>query len=575
VKNNILKMKRITLIILLIICNITTKAALNDSIVAYLNFAEKQFRNNVLAATDPTKFARSFDVLKGNVRWVSSSDWTAGFYPGLMWLMYEYTADDFWRTKAMAYTAAMNGQQYTSGDHDIGFKVLYSMGNAWKYTQKDTFSIMMQTGALKFEKIYNPTVGCTRSWFHTPNRVPTAFKPTKFPVIIDNMMNVGLFLKATQITGDNRFRNMALQHASTTAINHIRPDSSTYHVVEYEPLNGTVRWRGTQQGFDHESTWSRGQAWGIYGYTALYNETNNSLMLQTAEKLAKKFIRNIPSDNVVYYDFSLPDTVMLARRWRDVSANAIAASAYIDLYQITSNSLYLSSAENLLIAISAAPYRCTNGTNGNFILTKSTGGKDYYTNEPVNYADYYYVEALLKYAALKNSFVPKKLRPEIKNDLNLRVKANQQLKVTIRMYNATPGVTQLSVQSGLYPTSATYNLNAANNEFSCICTAAGTYNFPITITENGKIYTENLQIVVENATGLHTPYRDSHFVFMYTSGSNQVLIGSAMQPPFMLLNMQGLKLIETSEYSINTASLSPGMYFVGNKTMPFQKIRID
>ena len=553
---------KILLLQLLLMLTFSANAnyVLKDSINSYLNYAEKQFRYNVNANTDITKFVRGYSPTTNALRLVSASDWTSGFYPGIMWLLYDYSGDEFWRNKALVYTNSMNGQQITSGDHDIGFKILGGYGNAYKYMSKDSFASVIVTASKKFEKIYSPIVGCTRSWFHTPSRVPSLFKPTKFPVIIDNMMNIELLAKGTILSNDSRFINIAKQHALTTSVNHIRLDSSTYHIVEYEPTTGISRWRGTQQGYDHETTWSRGQAWGIYGYTMMYRYTNEIEMLKTAKKLAAYFIKNTPEDGIVPYDFNLPTTLTEAQRSKDVSASCIAASAFIELFSFTGDSVYLKQAEKILFVLSKSPYRSSLQSNGNFILTQFTAGRDYNVNESVNYADYYYLETLLKYAQLSNAYEPRKHRPEVKNELNYTCKIGQELSDSIRFYDFDGQNVTCSMDNNLYAGSVNYTV--VNNRITFIFSKTGIYNFPIRISDANHTATETIKITVDAATGISKVNNSDNWKFTYQPSIKLLSVVGDILPPYKIYNLMGCNVLMSLIPEIDVCALSRGLYIL-------------
>ncbi|NDP22048.1 MAG: hypothetical protein GZ091_13335 [Paludibacter sp.] len=553
---------RIFLLQLLLIFSLTAKAnyVLKDSVNSYLNYAEKQFRYNVNQNTDIAKFVRGYAPTTNTLRLVSASDWTSGFYPGIMWLLYDYSGDEFWRNKALVYTNSMNGQQTASGDHDIGFKILGGYGNAYKYMAKDSFASVIITASKKFEKIYNPIVGCTRSWFHTPSRVPTALKPTQFPVIIDNMMNIELLAKGTILSNDPRFLNIARQHALTTSVNHIRSDSSTYHVVEYDPITGMPRWRGTQQGYDHETTWSRGQAWGIYGFTMMYRYTNEIEMLKTAKKLAAYFIKNTPDDGIVLYDFNLPTTLTDVQRTKDVSASCIAASAFVELFNFTSDSLYLKQAEKILFVLSKSPYRSDLQSNGKFILTQSTGGKDYTVNESINYADYYYLEALLRYAKLSNAFEPSKHRPEVKNELNYTCNVGEELSDSIRLYDIDNQNVTCTMATNLFAGSVNYTF--INNRIKFVFSKTGIYNFPIRISDANHTVNETIKITVDASTDISKVNIFDNWKLIYQPSINLLSVVGDILPPYEIYNLMGCKVLMSFTPEIDVRALSRGIYIL-------------
>ena len=246
--------------------------------------------------------------------------WCSGFYPGSLWLVYEYTGDEGIRTLAEKHTAMLDTLQYRTNDHDVGFQLNCSYGNGFRLTGNPEYREILCNGARSLATRFNPVVGCTRSWDHG--------RTWKFPVIIDNMMNLELLLEAAELSGDDSLREVAESHAMTTMKNHYRPDGSSFHLVDYDPGTGEVRGRQTVQGFADWSAWARGQAWGLYGYTMMYQYTGKDVYLAQAEKIADYLIPRLPEDGVPYWDF---DSDLVPDDLRDVSAGAIMASALVRL----------------------------------------------------------------------------------------------------------------------------------------------------------------------------------------------------------------------------------------------------
>jgi unsaturated chondroitin disaccharide hydrolase len=236
---------------------------------------------------------------------------------------------------------------------------------------------------------FDERVGAIRSWDHNRDK-------WQYPVIIDNMMNLEFLFWATKVTGDSTYYKIADAHAETTLANHFREDFSSYHVVDYDTLTGNVVNRHTHQGYAHESAWSRGQAWGLYGYVMCYRETGKVKYLEMAEKIAKLMLEhpNMPEDLVPYWDYDAPE---IPNAPRDASAAAIMASAMFELdnYLPGNDRFYKRTANQVLDNLTAS-YRSDIEGNKGFILDHSTGhlpGK-HEVDVPLVYADYYYLEAL-------------------------------------------------------------------------------------------------------------------------------------------------------------------------------------
>ncbi|MES2060772.1 MAG: glycoside hydrolase family 88 protein [Bacteroidota bacterium] len=326
---------------------------------------------------------------KGELLIVSPKDWCSGFFAGNLWFLYEYTGDKFWKEQSEPYTAVMELEKTNGGTHDLGFMVYNSVGNAYRLTHEQKYKEDIIQAAKTLVTRFNPTIGCIKSWDHQ--------KQWKFPVIIDNMMNLELLFEATKLTGDSSFYRVAVTHANTTLKNHFRADNSSYHVINYDPETGQVLDKKTAQGFADSSAWARGQAWGLYGYTVCYRETHNKVYLDQAEKIAKYIFSNpqMPADLVPYWDF---DAAKLGNQPRDASAAAIAASALYELSTYSKNAkTYKTTADKILNSL-ANHYQPQPDSARGFLLLHSTGHKPANSeiDVPIIYADYYYLEALLR-----------------------------------------------------------------------------------------------------------------------------------------------------------------------------------
>jgi hypothetical protein len=326
----------------------------------------------------------------GDIKLIRRSDWRSGFFPGVLWYLYEYTKDDAWRAKAEKFTAPVEEEKWNAGTHDMGFKIYCSFGNGYRLTNDQKYRDIIIQAARTNIKRFNPKVGCIRSWDHNADK-------WQYPVIIDNMMNLELLFAATRLSGDSTFYKIAVTHANTTMKNHFRTDNSSYHVIDYDTITGNVRKKNTHQGYSDESAWARGQAWGLYGYTVCYRETKNPKYLDLAEKIAAFILNNpaMPADMVPYWDFNAPD---IPNAPRDASAAAITASALYELAGYSKNGAsYRKSAGNILKSLTEK-YRAPYGTNHGFLLLHSTGNlpSKSEVDVPINYADYYYMEALLR-----------------------------------------------------------------------------------------------------------------------------------------------------------------------------------
>ena len=338
----------------------------------------------------------------GSIRLVNAPDWCCGFFPGELWHMYQYSHDNWWREKAVSNTWLIENVKNNRGSHDLGFMIYNSFGKAWELTGEQSYRDVVVRAAESLVSRYDSTVGCIRSWsWGTPAR-------WQFAVIIDNMMNLELLFEAARITGDKNYYNIAVRHANTTLKNHFRPDGSSYHVVDYNPTDGSVIKRITHQGIADESVWSRGQAWGLYGFTMCYRFTHDKSYLAQAEKIAGFFFsqKDLPRDFIPYWDMrdpAIPGGKGPAADGgvpRDASAAAIFASGLYELATFADTakaSVYREWADKIMDSLERY-YQPEPETHQGFLLLHSTG--NYPAGDeidvPISYADYYYLEALTR-----------------------------------------------------------------------------------------------------------------------------------------------------------------------------------
>ncbi|OAQ38268.1 glucuronyl hydrolase [Pedobacter psychrophilus] len=332
----------------------------------------------------------------GNLKLVASKDWTSGFFPGELWYLYELTKNDKWKQEAIKYSAFIEQEKFNDKTHDMGFKVYCSFGNAYRLTKNENDKNVIILAAKTLSTRFSPKVGAIRSWDHNDDK-------WDYPVIIDNMLNLELLFEATKLTGDSSFYKIAVSHANTTMKNHFRSDYSTYHVIDYNPETGLVEHKQTHQGYSDASAWARGQAWALYGYTMCYRETKDPKYLAQAKNVASFIFnnKNMPADLIPYWDFDVPN---IQNEPRDASAAAVIASALFELSTYTKTNDYLPKASKILKNLSTN-YNFKNGEGKGFILNYSTGSKpsNSEVNVPLSYADYYYLESLIRANKLKNN----------------------------------------------------------------------------------------------------------------------------------------------------------------------------
>jgi unsaturated chondroitin disaccharide hydrolase len=327
-------------------------------------------------------------------KWKTTAEggWTSGFFPGILWLLYEQSDNKTFKEEAIKRQNNLSGQQYNTKTHDVGFIIFESFGNGYQLTKNDRYRSIINRTAKSLSLRYNKKVGLIKSW----ENLNTAHQ-----TIIDNLMNLQILFWSAKNGGGQNLKKIATSHALKTAKDFVRPNGSTYHLVNYNPSTGKIISKMSAQGFSAQSSWARGQAWAIYGFTAAYRETGDVTLLNTAQKTASYFINNLPPDFIPYWDFNAPDK---QKAPRDSSAAAIAASGLIELAKIeTSQTLknkYMGAAENILLSLSSPKYLSSKATEGNILLhstyNKNIGDFDTGTI----WGDYYFIEALLKYKAL-------------------------------------------------------------------------------------------------------------------------------------------------------------------------------
>ncbi|MDX9920352.1 MAG: glycoside hydrolase family 88 protein [Paludibacter sp.] len=381
-------------LLLLSACNSTSKNVQTDLIADNVAFAEKQIGHQVKLIEESGKILNPRTVKNDKIQYVPIDDWTSGFFPGSMWYMYELTGNEKWKNLGTKYTEDLDSVKFLTWHHDVGFMINTSYGNAYKATKNEAYKDVMIQAAKSLATRFRPTPGVIQSW--DEDRGWQGTRGWMCPVIIDNMMNLELFFEVTRFTGDSSFYKMAVSHADVTLENHFRDDYSCYHVIDYDKIKGGVRHKHTAQGYAHESAWARGQAWAIYGFAVCYRETKDPRYLELTDKIYNYLFthKNMPEDLVPYWDFDAPN---IPNEPRDASAAAIIASA---LYELSTfgKPEYKETADKIVASLSSPAYRALLGTNGNFLLMHSVGSipHGHEIDVPLNYADYYFLEALLR-----------------------------------------------------------------------------------------------------------------------------------------------------------------------------------
>lgn len=371
------------------------RSSLHQTINSSLSLAAEQYviLDHLLAdSLFPRNIGKEEKLVTNKSGW-----WTSGFFPASLWYLYEYTQDPVLKDIATRKSKMVEREKLNTSDHDIGFKIYCPFGNQLHITSDSSTVPIIITAAQSLCKRFDPKVGLIRSW--------GSIQDTKdYVVIIDNMMNLELLFAATRLTGDSSYYKVAVSQADKTIDNHFRPDGSSYHVLDYDPATGAVRKKRTAQGFADESAWARGQAWGLYGYTVCYRETRDKRYLQQAQKIAAFMLKhqNMPADKIPYWDFNAPN---IPNALRDASAAAIMASALLELSGYVNKKerkSYITTATTIITTLSDTTYRTKMNEKSNFLLKHSVGHlpANSEVDTPLSYADYYYLEAMLRWKKL-------------------------------------------------------------------------------------------------------------------------------------------------------------------------------
>jgi unsaturated chondroitin disaccharide hydrolase len=371
-----------------------------------LDYCVNQLTRTIGSLHDSTLMPRSIANGKTGWRFVGYRDWTSGFWPGILWYAYEYTHNGQWKQQAARYSASLFPLADTAAiDHDLGFQVFTSIGNGYRLTHDPVYRSILLRTADTLAKLFNPKVGTILSW---PRAVPGVDWPLWHNTIMDNMINLELLFWAAKNGGDKRFYDIAVKHAETTMHNHFRPDYTSYHVVVYDTATGQKVKGITHQGYSDSSMWARGQAWAIYGFTMVARETGDTRFLDFAQKVSDVYLSKLPDDLIPYWDFNAPG---IPNAPKDASAAAVVASGLLELSTLLTDAAqstyYRTKAEAMLASLSSDKYQ-SREVNNAFLLHstghKPNGGE---IDASIIYADYYYLEALLREKKIKEGGLKK------------------------------------------------------------------------------------------------------------------------------------------------------------------------
>jgi hypothetical protein len=339
------------------------------------------------------KMPQSYDAKNNQILTREITWWCTGFYPGSLLYIYEQTKNEAIKAEALRALKVIEPNQNYTGNHDLGFMMFCSYGNAYRLFKDEKYKQIIFNSAASLATRYRPTMKSIQSW--NKNQYFNC------PVIIDNMMNLEMMNWVSQHGGNAVYQQIAETHSNTTMKEFYRPDYSYYHVVDFDLTNGKVLRKTTHQGAANTSAWSRGQAWGLYGFTTMYRDTKNEAYLTLAKNIAEFYLNhpNLPSDFIPYWDFDAGQQPIAKR---DASAAAITASALLELAQFTQGAQkekYINASVKMMESLSNETYRAKVGENGGFLIKHCVGALTLNSeiDVPLVYADYYFLEALKRY----------------------------------------------------------------------------------------------------------------------------------------------------------------------------------
>lgn len=361
-----------------------------------INFSTRQYSLMLqqIGREGKVRIPKTIDKL-GRMVYIPIDDWCSGFFPGSLCYLYQLTNDKSWLLQSRRFTEALDSIQYLTWHHDVGFMIGSSYLNIYRLNPNKAYKKAIIQTAKSLCTRFRKKAGVIQSW--NVDRGWQSKRGWTCPVIIDNMMNLELLFEATRLSGDSTYWKVAVSHANKTLENQFRKDGSCYHVVDYDPNNGAVLHRQTAQGYADNSAWARGQAWAVYGYTVCYRYTHDRKYLDQAVKILNFVMQNpnLPEDLIPYWDFDAPN---IPNEPRDVSSAACIASALYEMNNYLPDNGYTSLADRIIRSLSSPEYRAPLGKNGCFLLMHSVGSIPH-NNEidvPLNYADYYFLEALTR-----------------------------------------------------------------------------------------------------------------------------------------------------------------------------------
>ena len=402
-------MKKIVvgLAVVLGFCMCTHKPSGTLDVNKALDYCAKQTQRTLTeletdSGIDYTMMPRNImaDEQHWNCRKATKEEWCAGFWPGVLWYDYEYTKDKQVLEEAENFTHSLKFLSHIPAyDHDLGFLVFCSYGNGYRLTKNPAYKQVILDTADTLATLFNPIVGTILSW-------PREVEPRTWPhnTIMDNMINLEMLFWAAKNGGNPYLYDIAVSHADKTMKSQFRPDYTSYHVAVYDTITGNLIKGVTHQGYADSTMWARGQAWAIYGYTVVYRETKDPKYLDFAQKVTDVYLDRLPEDKVPYWDFDDPS---IPNAPRDASAGAVVASALLELSTYLPNGTgkrYKDAAIEMLTSLSSDSYQ--SGESKPSFLLHSVGHWPNHSeiDASIIYADYYYIEALLRLKRLQEGY---------------------------------------------------------------------------------------------------------------------------------------------------------------------------
>ncbi|NEW06329.1 glucuronyl hydrolase [Paenibacillus sp. SYP-B3998] len=325
-----------------------------------------------------------------------NDDWTDGFWSGILWLCYEYTGDKTFQQAARQTVESFKlrlEKNVVLDHHDIGFLYSLSSKAQWMIEKDETARLLTLQAADVLLKRWRPKGQYIQAWG------PEGDEQNGGRIIIDCLMNLPLLYWAYDQTGEAKYKEVAVAHANLSRRYLVRGDDSSYHTFYFDPENGVPLHGGTAQGYHDGSTWTRGQAWGIYGFALSYRYTRDPLYLETSKRLARYFFERLPEDHVVYWDFNAP---IHADTKRDSSASAIAVAGALELLEHLpagdADRVFIEKAIELSMKGLVETYATIGKPDAQGFIERGSysvrGG--HAPDDYMIWGDYYYLEALLR-----------------------------------------------------------------------------------------------------------------------------------------------------------------------------------